>query len=208
MQPSFPIHWLWCQGIVNSHYIKPLCLCNFYIIDGLILSFFRSNVLGTKFTVYDGGENPDKKPFVKECESVRQELAAICYVSLKWPPESKNILSNTRRPRVEFFFCFAGTKHVGIKRPQKDDSNHPWYVGEWRKSLYLPKKRKCLPCFFSFGHTWLCVLCAIPHIGACLQLVVGTGDITDPSRKQKHQQTGHLGKQISQLEWTVSVICP
>ncbi|XP_061564034.1 tubby protein homolog [Cololabis saira] len=39
----------------------------------------RSNVLGTKFTVYDGGENPDKKPFIKECESVRQELAAICY---------------------------------------------------------------------------------------------------------------------------------
>ncbi|XP_037320558.2 tubby protein homolog [Pungitius pungitius] len=39
----------------------------------------RSNVLGTKFTVYDEGENPEKKPFVKECESVRQELAAICY---------------------------------------------------------------------------------------------------------------------------------
>ncbi|XP_024913506.1 tubby protein homolog [Cynoglossus semilaevis] len=39
----------------------------------------RSNVLGTKFTVYDEGENPDKKPFIKECESVRQELAAICY---------------------------------------------------------------------------------------------------------------------------------
>ncbi|KAM6964227.1 tubby protein homolog [Tautogolabrus adspersus] len=39
----------------------------------------RSNVLGTKFTVYDGGENPEKKPFVKECETVRQELAAICY---------------------------------------------------------------------------------------------------------------------------------
>ncbi|KAM9336261.1 tubby protein homolog [Symphorus nematophorus] len=39
----------------------------------------RSNVLGTKFTVYDGGENPEKKPFIKECESVRQELAAIFY---------------------------------------------------------------------------------------------------------------------------------
>lgn len=37
-------------------------------------------MLGTKFTVYDGGENPEKKPFIKECESVRQELAAICYV--------------------------------------------------------------------------------------------------------------------------------
>ncbi|KAK7919752.1 hypothetical protein WMY93_011036 [Mugilogobius chulae] len=39
----------------------------------------RSNVLGTKFTVYDAGENPEKKPFVKESESVRQELAAVCY---------------------------------------------------------------------------------------------------------------------------------
>ncbi|XP_072312643.1 uncharacterized protein [Eucyclogobius newberryi] len=39
----------------------------------------RSNALGTKFTVYDAGENPEKKPFVKESESVRQELAAICY---------------------------------------------------------------------------------------------------------------------------------
>ncbi|XP_060715346.1 tubby protein homolog isoform X1 [Tachysurus vachellii] len=39
----------------------------------------RSNVLGTKFTVYDNGENPEKKPFVKESESLRQELAAICY---------------------------------------------------------------------------------------------------------------------------------
>ncbi|XP_061120577.1 tubby protein homolog [Syngnathus typhle] len=39
----------------------------------------RSNVLGTKFIVYNGGENPEKKPFVKECESVRQELAAIFY---------------------------------------------------------------------------------------------------------------------------------
>ena len=48
----------------------------------------RSNVLGTKFTVYDGGENPEKKPFVKECESVRQELAAICYVS----PNSHSLL--------------------------------------------------------------------------------------------------------------------
>ncbi|XP_034563330.1 tubby protein homolog isoform X2 [Notolabrus celidotus] len=39
----------------------------------------RSNVLGTKFTVYDGGENPEKKPFIKESEAVRQELAAVCY---------------------------------------------------------------------------------------------------------------------------------
>ncbi|XP_029115133.1 tubby protein homolog [Scleropages formosus] len=39
----------------------------------------RSNVLGTKFTVYDAGENPEKKPFIKEIETLRQEIAAICY---------------------------------------------------------------------------------------------------------------------------------
>ncbi|KAL7857028.1 hypothetical protein SRHO_G00159270 [Serrasalmus rhombeus] len=39
----------------------------------------RSNVLGTKFTVYDNGENPERKAFIKESESLRQELAAICY---------------------------------------------------------------------------------------------------------------------------------
>ncbi|XP_055031228.2 tubby-related protein 3 [Misgurnus anguillicaudatus] len=39
----------------------------------------RSNVLGTKFTVYDNGENPERKPFIKETDTLRQELAAICY---------------------------------------------------------------------------------------------------------------------------------
>uniref|UniRef100_H9GP51 Tubby-like protein n=1 Tax=Anolis carolinensis TaxID=28377 RepID=H9GP51_ANOCA len=39
----------------------------------------RSNVLGTKFTVFDNGINPDKKPFVPETADLRQELVAICY---------------------------------------------------------------------------------------------------------------------------------
>ncbi|XP_031416987.1 tubby-related protein 3 isoform X2 [Clupea harengus] len=39
----------------------------------------RSNILGTRFTVYDNGVNPDKKPFVQESEKLRQELVAICY---------------------------------------------------------------------------------------------------------------------------------
>lgn len=51
-------------------------------------AWFRSNVLGTKFTVYDGGENPEKKPFIKESESVREELAAICYVSPSLPTQT------------------------------------------------------------------------------------------------------------------------
>nr|XP_056720246.1 tubby-related protein 2 [Euleptes europaea] len=39
----------------------------------------RSNVLGTKFTVFDNGTSPDKKPFVPESAQLRQELVAICY---------------------------------------------------------------------------------------------------------------------------------
>ncbi|XP_069462201.1 tubby protein-like isoform X2 [Ambystoma mexicanum] len=39
----------------------------------------RSNILGTKFTVFDNGVNPECKPFVQECENLRQELVAVCY---------------------------------------------------------------------------------------------------------------------------------
>ncbi|XP_050783652.1 tubby-related protein 2 isoform X2 [Gopherus flavomarginatus] len=46
--------------------------------DGFI-GKVRSNMLGTRFTVFDNGTNPDKKPFVPETTPIRQELAAICY---------------------------------------------------------------------------------------------------------------------------------
>ncbi|XP_078509871.1 tubby protein homolog [Lissotriton helveticus] len=39
----------------------------------------RSNIIGTKFTVFDNGVNPECKPFVPESETLRQELVAICY---------------------------------------------------------------------------------------------------------------------------------
>ncbi|XP_068097261.1 tubby protein-like isoform X3 [Hyperolius riggenbachi] len=39
----------------------------------------RSNMLGTRFTVFDNGVNPEAKPFVQERESLRQELASVCY---------------------------------------------------------------------------------------------------------------------------------
>lgn len=42
----------------------------------------RSNLMGTKFTVYDNGSNPSKNPgALLEESNTRQELAAICYVS-------------------------------------------------------------------------------------------------------------------------------
>lgn len=46
------------------------------------MSSFRSNLMGTKFTVYDNGSNPCKNPgALLEESNTRQELAAICYVS-------------------------------------------------------------------------------------------------------------------------------
>ncbi|XP_048118432.1 tubby protein homolog isoform X4 [Alosa alosa] len=39
----------------------------------------RSNLMGTKFTVYDSGVNPVKTTSSLEASNLRQELAAICY---------------------------------------------------------------------------------------------------------------------------------
>lgn len=46
--------------------------------------------MGTKFTVYDNGLNPMKSTTSVEASNLRQELAAICYVS--W---SKHIFSKS-----------------------------------------------------------------------------------------------------------------
>lgn len=40
----------------------------------------RSNLMGTKFTVYDHGVSPAKARGLVEKTHTRQELAAICYV--------------------------------------------------------------------------------------------------------------------------------
>lgn len=49
--------------------------------DWIFRFFGRSNLMGTKFTVYDNGVNPMKTTSGLEASTLRQELAAICYVS-------------------------------------------------------------------------------------------------------------------------------
>ncbi|XP_006898803.1 PREDICTED: tubby-related protein 2 [Elephantulus edwardii] len=39
----------------------------------------RSNILGTKFTIFDNGVNPDRKNFVSQKSRIREELGAVCY---------------------------------------------------------------------------------------------------------------------------------
>ncbi|XP_006868237.1 PREDICTED: tubby-related protein 2 [Chrysochloris asiatica] len=39
----------------------------------------RSNILGTKFIIFDNGVNPDRKNCVPETARIREELGAVCY---------------------------------------------------------------------------------------------------------------------------------
>ncbi|XP_049756604.1 tubby-related protein 2 isoform X2 [Elephas maximus indicus] len=42
----------------------------------------RSNILGTKFTIFDNGINPDRKNFFPETAQIREELGAVCYTNV------------------------------------------------------------------------------------------------------------------------------
>ncbi|KAB1274356.1 Tubby-related protein 2 [Camelus dromedarius] len=50
----------------------------------------RSNVLGTKFSIFDNGVNPEKKNFFPETTRIRKELGAVCY-------EQESLLSRLQR---------------------------------------------------------------------------------------------------------------
>ncbi|EPQ15963.1 Tubby-related protein 2 [Myotis brandtii] len=39
----------------------------------------RSNVFGTKFTIFDNGVNPEKKYFIPDTGRIREELGVVCY---------------------------------------------------------------------------------------------------------------------------------
>ena len=45
-------------------------------------SLIRANFVGTSFTVYDNGVNPNKGEALPDGSNCRQELAAIIYVSV------------------------------------------------------------------------------------------------------------------------------
>ncbi|XP_033909154.2 tubby protein homolog isoform X1 [Acipenser ruthenus] len=66
----------------------------------------RSNLMGTKFTVYDNGVNPQKTTSSLETSKLRQELAAICYetnvLGFKGPRKMSVIIPgmNTDHERV------------------------------------------------------------------------------------------------------------
>nr|XP_012317838.1 tubby-related protein 2 [Aotus nancymaae] len=42
-------------------------------------SWSRSNALGTKFTIFDNGVNPDREHLIRDTARIRRELGAVCY---------------------------------------------------------------------------------------------------------------------------------
>ncbi|XP_024862184.1 tubby protein homolog isoform X2 [Kryptolebias marmoratus] len=87
----------------------------------------RSNVLGTKFTVYDGGENPEKKPFIRECDAVRQELAAICYetnvLGFKGPRKMTVIIPGMLENNERVSICPKSEPETLLVRHANGDAN-------------------------------------------------------------------------------------
>ena len=45
------------------------------------LSYYRSNLVGTRFTVFNNGVNPKKGGVMSDGSNIREEVAAIIYVS-------------------------------------------------------------------------------------------------------------------------------
>lgn len=47
----------------------------------VLLSHSRSNLVGTRFTVFNSGVNPKKGGVMSDGSNIREEVAAIIYVS-------------------------------------------------------------------------------------------------------------------------------
>nr|XP_029495381.1 tubby protein homolog isoform X4 [Oncorhynchus nerka] len=69
----------------------------------------RSNLMGTKFTVYDSGQNPGKTTSSLEATNLRQELAAVCYetnvLGFKGPRKMSVIIPGMNMDHVRVAIC-------------------------------------------------------------------------------------------------------
>lgn len=64
---------------------------------------FRSNLMGTKFTVFDNGLNPERA--LRDMSNARQELAAIIYVSAHFGQFHTIVLASLSEVlKIMFFF--------------------------------------------------------------------------------------------------------
>ncbi|XP_018608279.1 tubby protein homolog isoform X1 [Scleropages formosus] len=82
----------------------------------------RSNLMGTKFTVYDSGTNPAKAASGLESSKLRQELAAICYET--------NVLGFKGPRKMIVIIPGMNMDHERVSlRPQND---HDTLLAQWQ----------------------------------------------------------------------------
>ncbi|KFW11967.1 Tubby-related protein 3, partial [Eurypyga helias] len=82
----------------------------------------RSNLMGTKFTVYDRGVNPTKAQTLVEKARTRQELAAICYET--------NVLGFKGPRKMSVIIPGMNTNHKRI--PVHPQNEHENLLSKWQ----------------------------------------------------------------------------
>lgn len=101
----------------------------------------RSNLMGTKFTVFDNALNPERA--LPDMSNARQELAGIIYVRIFFclvvcfthhpllAPQFKNVTE---------FSPPSGNKCSRYERTEKDDSHHSRNEqGQWKSAAQTKK---------------------------------------------------------------------
>ncbi|XP_032813938.1 tubby-related protein 3-like isoform X2 [Petromyzon marinus] len=81
----------------------------------------RSNVMGTRFTVYDNGIKPDRTGILGDGSNLRQELAAVCYET--------NVLG-FKGPR-KMTVIIPGMNRSHERVPIKPRNEHETLVSRW-----------------------------------------------------------------------------
>ncbi|XP_036281569.1 tubby-related protein 2 isoform X2 [Pipistrellus kuhlii] len=117
----FPFYYLYLESInghIQKHFLlagrkRKMSTTSNYLISldptdlsregSSFVGKVRSNVLGTKFTIFDGGMNPEKKYFIPDNDRIREELGVVCYET--------NV------------FGFQGPRRMSVIIPGIDDQN-------------------------------------------------------------------------------------
>lgn len=80
--------------------------------------------MGTKFTIFDNGVNPERKNFVLETARIREELGAVCYVSVWETRENEAGRWGGRKSQVNWSIIPPGDQRLGIRRAPENDCDH------------------------------------------------------------------------------------
>ena len=115
------------------HWFKSSIQNVFYSNVWFLIILLRSNLMGTKFTVFDNALNPERA--LPDMSNARQELAGIIYVSC-YTAHYKRSTLNFKHTVLRFksgniflknifdLFVSSGNKCLRHERTQKDDHCH------------------------------------------------------------------------------------